>query len=130
MLQITVATAQSQSNNYPLVRTQQNVVVNHKLPSGVVSQSEAVTARFSKNPTDAEIFRAHFFEEPLVPSRDVDSLKENADLVFALATFSQRTNPDDLTAIYAFLKKYPNSRWQGALLANLDRKSVVQGKSV
>lgn len=109
----------AQPNNYPLVRTPKSVAVNRTLPKDILSDDEQITATFSKDPTDEEIFRAHFFAEPLVPGDGKVSSQENTNLVYALASFSQRKSTDDFTAIANFLKNYPESRWQGALLANL-----------
>ncbi|HEX5152710.1 MAG TPA: RHS repeat-associated core domain-containing protein [Parafilimonas sp.] len=109
----------AQESQYAVVRTPQNVVVNKALPKNILSSNEIMPATFSKDPTDEEIFRVHFFEEPLVPMNSSVLTQENADLVYALAAFSQRRNPDDFTSITDFLKAYPQTRWRGALLANL-----------
>ncbi len=113
--------ALSQENQiaYPLVRTPENVQVNYKQPKGILKPDEGLTVTFSKEPTDEEIFRVHFFEEPLVPMEGSYNAEENNGLVLALAAFSQRSNPDDFSAVTRFLKDYPKSRWRGALLANL-----------
>ncbi len=112
-------TVSAQNNQYPLVRTPQVVAVNHTLPEGVLAPEEAVPAKFSKNPTDEEIYRVHFFEEPLVALASVNFTGENNALVVALAAYSQRKNPDDFSSVTRFLNRYPNSRWRGSLLANL-----------
>jgi hypothetical protein len=109
----------SQVSKYPLVHTPENVMVNTTLPKNILSAEEPVTANFSKEPTDAEIFAVHFFEEPLVPANGNYSATENEALVLALANFSQRTSPDDFTPIIGFLNAYPKSRWRGALLADM-----------
>ncbi len=109
----------AQDSKYPLVYTPQNIVANTTIPKGVLSPDEGITVTFSKKPTDEEIFRAHFFEEPLVPMEDTIVKGENIALVYALAGFSQRKNTDDFTKIVTFLKDYPQTRWRGALLANL-----------
>ncbi len=113
---ISQITAQAQ---YTPVRTPQNVTVNRNLPKNILSPEEAMPATFSKEPTDKEIFRVHFFEEPLVPMEGKAFSEENKALVYALVAFSQRKSPDDFTTITKFLKEYPQSRWRGALLANL-----------
>ncbi len=107
------------SINYPLVRSAQVVTVNHQLPSGAIANDAPLIAKFSKEPTDKEIFNAHFFEEPLVPSKGIDSSNENTDLVFALTSFSQRKDLKDFSEIRQFLKSYPESRWKGSLLLNI-----------
>jgi YD repeat-containing protein len=106
-------------NDYPLVRTPQNVSINYQIPKGALASNEPLTAVFSAEPTDEEIFRAHFFEEPLVTMEGSYSAKENQALVYALAVYSQHAVPDDLSAITGFLKEYPQSRWRGALLTDL-----------
>ncbi len=108
--------ADAQTSVHPLVRTPQNVTVQHTLPADVLSPGEAMPANFSKDPTDEEIYRVHFFEEPLIPTNTAAALGENAALVFALAGFSQRKSPDDFSSLLQFLKDYPKSRWRGALL--------------
>ena len=106
------------AEKYPLVLTPE-VSVNKELPKDILPNTEAIPVSFSKTPTDEEIFRVHFFEEPLVPSRGVMSSEENTALVYALAAYSQRTTPDDFSALTQFLYQYPKSRWQGALLASM-----------
>jgi len=109
-----------QNKEYPLVRTPQSVSAQRRLPSNVLPYGAAMPASFSANPTDEEIFRVHFFEEPLVPTKDTAaSSGENTALLYALAAYSQRKDPDDFAAILHFLKSYPNSHWKGSLLANL-----------
>jgi RHS repeat-associated protein len=106
-------------NEYPLIRTASSVTPDYTLPKNALKPDEPLTISFSKEPKDEEIFRAHFFEEPLVPMGGKYSSEENTALVFALASFSQRTNPEDFTALTSFLKTYPNSRWRGAIWADL-----------
>ncbi len=107
------------ADNYALVRTPLDVTVNRTVPKDVLAAVEAMPAKFSTDATDEEIFRVHFFEEPLVPATGTVIKAENAALVNAMAAFSQRTSPDDFTAITNFIKKYPKSRWKGSLLANI-----------
>lgn len=109
----------AQSNDYKLVRTPQNIAANRTLPGGILPSGEAIPANFSTDPTDQEIFRIHFFEEPMVPANISATTGENLALVYALAGFSTRKGPDDFSALLNFLKSYPKSRWRGALLTNL-----------
>lgn len=109
----------SEDAKFPAERTPTDVVVNYKVPDEVLPEGAAISVSFSKEPTDEEIFRVHFFEEPLVPMKGSFSAKENTDLVYALAAFSQRKSADDFSSVTNFLIRYPKSRWQGALLANL-----------
>lgn len=111
--------ASAQKNVYPIVRTPQGITANRTLPQNILAPDAIMPAVFSKEPTDEEIFRVHFFEEPLVPMKGRVVAEENTALVYALAAFSQRKSEDDFTAIIAFLQKYPGSRWRGALLLNL-----------
>lgn len=107
-------------NNFKPIYTPSSVTANRNIPNGALKPGETITVYFSKEPTDAEIYNAHFFEEPLVPlNTGIVSEQENKDLVIALAVFSQRNNEDDFTAITQFLYNYPESRWNGALLVNL-----------
>lgn len=114
-----VLCASAQVNKYSLVRTPQNVTVNRKLPKNILAPDEPVRATFSKEPKDEEIYRIHFFEEPLVPAEGSSSVEENNALIYALAGFSQRTSSDNFRPVTEFLNTYPQSRWRGALLANL-----------
>src|SRR5258705_2458175 len=122
-----------QSDQYPLVRTPRVVTVNRTIPKNVLQAGAIMPARFSKTPTDEEIFRVHFFEEPLVPVTGTGTPGENAALVVALAGFSQRSNADDFSSITNFLKKFPGTRWRGSLLANLGivyRRSGYYGQAM
>ncbi len=107
-----------QQTEYPLVRTPQ-VTVQRTLPGNILAAGAAMPADFSKDPTDEEIFRVHFFEEPLVPLDSPSIAGENAALVYALAAYSQRKNADDFSGLLTFLQAYPRSRWRGSLLASM-----------
>src|SRR5215210_5791702 len=80
----------AQTNNYPRIYTPQNVSVNRTVPKNTIVPGDVIQAKFSKTPTDEEIFRVHFFEEPLVPTESRVSSAENTAFVYALAAFSQR----------------------------------------
>ncbi len=119
-LLVSALSSVGQAPSHPLVRTPQNITANRILPPNILLPGEAMPASFSKEPTDEEIYRVHFFEEPLVPeSNKIAVTGESEALLYALAGFSQRTSPDDFSSVLKFLKDYPESRWQGALLANL-----------
>ncbi len=111
--------ASAQTYDFKPIRTPANVVINQSLPKNTVKSEEIMQVSFSKEPTDEEIFSAHFFEEPLVPIKGKAAPEENSALVYTLAAFSQRKNTDDFEAINQFLKKFPESRWKGALLTNI-----------
>ncbi len=116
VIQLTLA----QTHYYPLVRTAQNVSVQRTLPKGILPPRVAMPASFSKVPTDEEIFRVHFFEEPLIPASKISPVQgESVEFLYALAGYSQRKSPDDFSSLTNFLKDFPNSRWAGSLLASL-----------
>ncbi|MBE7172480.1 MAG: RHS repeat protein [Williamsia sp.] len=122
-----------QTDNYKLVRTPQNVTVNRTLPKDILSAGDAIPASFSTDPADEEIFKIHFFEEPLVPSPVAARPGENQALLYALAGYSQRKSPDDFSALLNFLVSYPDSRWRGSLLADMGlvyRRSGYFSKAV
>ncbi len=103
-----------------LVHTPKNVTVRRTLPPGVLPYGVAMPANFSKQPTDEEIYRVHFFDEPLVPMAGIKGeSEENEKLVYALAGYSQRKSPDDFSSLLNFMNAYPKCRWNGALLLNL-----------
>jgi hypothetical protein len=64
---------------------------------------------FSPNSTPQDIFRAQFFEEPLVPIGADPTPGENAALAAALLAYSERSGPDDLSSFTAFLETHPKS---------------------
>ncbi len=109
----------AQVYDFKPVYTESNISVNRILPKNILAANEIISVHFSKEPTDEEIFKVHFFEEPLIPSVNNALPEENAALIYALASYSQRNNPDDFKSVNQFLQKYPVSRWNGALLANL-----------
>jgi RHS repeat-associated protein len=76
------------------------------------------TPQFSDPPTDNEIFRGHFFAEPLIPA-GTTSPAENKELVQALLAFSHRQSSDDVSAISRFLNEHPSSPWRLSLLTDL-----------
>src|SRR5262245_17538546 len=74
---------------------------------------------FSANPTDAEIFRARVFDEPLVPMPSEVSPQDNAALADAIRRYLRRSENDDTSAIEAFLHESQNSKWRASLLTDL-----------
>ena len=70
-------------------------------------------------PTDADIFRNHVLEMPLVPVGGKTSPSENVALSKALTEFEKITDQDDDSPIRAFLTAFPKSAWRPALLTNL-----------
>ena len=74
---------------------------------------------FSASPTAQEFFRARLFEEPLVPVGAEPTPGENAALAAALIGYSKRSGPDDFSSLTGFLRAYPKSPWNAALLTDL-----------
>jgi len=94
----------------------QEVKVNRTLPK--VAPLKTVL-EFSASPTVEEIFRAHVFEEPLVPVGDKPTAAENSALAGALLRYAKRSGPDDFSALTDFLQQHPQSPWAAALLTDL-----------
>jgi RHS repeat-associated protein len=74
---------------------------------------------FSSSPTVEEIFRAHVFQEPLVPVGPEPAAAENSALAAALQDYARRSGPDDFSALTGFLQAHPQSSWAAALLTDL-----------
>jgi hypothetical protein len=74
---------------------------------------------FSASPTDAEIFRARVFEEPLVSVGGRGSAEEDRALADAILTYLERGGGEDVSVFEAFLKAHPRSAWRAALLVDL-----------
>lgn len=98
----------------PPVLTPTNVTVNRLLPP-----EAARPARSGGDVTAQDIFLRRVLAEPLVPVAGVPSPVENAALLAALDAFAIRSNPDDSSALEAFLTAYPSSPWRVSLLNNL-----------
>lgn len=73
---------------------------------------------FSKNPTNAEIFNARVFEEPLVPTGRT-SAAENRALAAALTELASRGHAEDVEPFVRFTQDFPYSAWSTSLLVNL-----------
>ena len=71
------------------------------------------------NPSAQDLFRAHVFEEPLVPIGEEPTPAENTALTAALNDYSKRTSPDDFSSLTDFINTHPNSPWRAALLTDL-----------
>jgi len=78
------------------VLTPTNVVVNKTAPK---VDPPPATPKFSDRPTDAEIFRARVFAEPLVPIGASTAAEENSALAQALLAFLNRSSNDDVSAV-------------------------------
>src|SRR5437899_896568 len=70
----------------------------------------------SAEPTDAEIFGARVFDEPLVPSDGQPRAAENRALGGALTGYAQRSTYDDCSSLGQFADQFPQSRWTASLL--------------
>jgi hypothetical protein len=97
--------------------------------SGIHSDSHARPAPpyLPPNPSAEQIFRARFFEDPLVPIGVEPMPAENSALVAALDGYSRRAGPDDFSSLTDFLEAYPQSPWKASLLNNLGREYYNTG---
>jgi RHS repeat-associated protein len=75
--------------------------------------------RFSAQPSTDELFRAHVFQEPLVPVGGEPGAAENSALAQGLLGYAKRSGPDDFSGLTDFLKSHPQSPWSAALLTDL-----------
>jgi Peptidase C39 family len=82
---------------------------------------------FSPNLTDAEIFQARLFDEPLIPVGGEVNSQENAALADSMMQYNSRTNRDDFSSLTAFLQNHPVSRWRGSLLLHLGTEYYLHG---
>ncbi len=74
---------------------------------------------FSTPPTDAELFGARPFDEPLVPQPGPRSASEDAALAKAILTLGSTPPGDGLLEFERFIAHYPGTRWKGALLVGM-----------
>ena len=97
--------------------------IREATPAAKRKPTEAATPpaalRFSAEPTDAEIFNARVFDEPLVPSDGQLKPEENRALAGALAGYANRAVADDCSSLAAYTDAFPSSRWTGPLLLHL-----------
>src|ERR1700722_18369910 len=92
------------------------VRVNRTVPAVPLPQPGL---HFSAQPTPDEFYRAHIFQEPLVPVGGESTAAENVDLAAALQAYEKRSGPDDFSALTGFLREHPQSSWSAALLTDL-----------
>lgn len=90
--------------------------VNRQLPK--VTAPPAVPS-FPTEPTDADLFRARVFDEPLVPTGKRTSVAENKALASALLTYLKSGQSEDVTPLARFLESHPQSAWRASVLTNL-----------
>jgi RHS repeat-associated protein len=77
------------------------------------------SVEFPVDPTDADIFRARVFEEPLVPIGGVGSAEENRALAAAISTYLNQGGSEETAPLEAFLATHPDSVWRASLLTDL-----------
>ena len=75
-------------------------------------------SRFASAPSDAEIFGARVFEEPLVPI-GTTSPSENRALAGQLEVYLASGGGERLAPIEQFLAMHPRSAWRASLLGNV-----------
>jgi RHS repeat-associated protein len=79
---------------------------------------EAQKLTFSDPPTDTEILYSGLFPEPLVPAGGSTDPDQNRALGTALLEYSHAADQDQLDPILSFIRRYPKSPWDTALLLN------------
>jgi len=79
----------------------------------------ALRPHFTSVPSDAQIMQTKLFLDPLAPMEGVPLEGENAALGQALETFGTRSMRGDVSALETFVKAFPKSRWNAALLLNI-----------
>jgi RHS repeat-associated protein len=92
------------------------VKVNRTVPSVTPAPARPV---FSAEPTDAEIFRARVFEEPLVPIGGPTNPSENRALAAAISVYLDQGGGEQLDALRQFLASHSTSPWRASLLAGM-----------
>lgn len=92
------------------------VTVNRTVPA--VARAP-LTPVFSARATDAELFRARIFEEPLLPLDGEAVAAENQALVNALRGYLALGGRDAVEPLQRFLSAHPQSRWRASLLMNM-----------
>jgi hypothetical protein len=75
-----------------------------------------------------ELRRSRFFEEPLVPIGAAPTPAENAALAVSLTNYSLRAQAEDFSHLTTFIKDYPHSPWNAALLLNLGLEYFRTGR--
>jgi RHS repeat-associated protein len=108
-------TALAQGQEKKPVPTRPKVTVNRTVP---VVQPPPQLPVFSSAPTDAEIFRARVFEEPLVPL-GTTSPAENAALAQALTAYLKAGRSEDVGPVESFLRSNPRTAWRASVLTDL-----------
>ena len=84
-------------------------------------------AQLSETPSDAELFAAHIFLEPLVPVGGKTSPEANQALASAIKAFLESNDLEQTGPLTSFLERFPRSAWRASLLANLGAIYRVTG---
>lgn len=90
----------------------------------VLAAPTSAQASAAERPSTA--IRAAHFEEPLVPTTASTAAQDQA-LVLALDQYSRRNDPDDFSALDAYLAANPASPWNMAILTNKGLRDLHQG---
>jgi RHS repeat-associated protein len=85
------------------------------------------SVQLSETPSDAELFAAHIFLEPLVPVGSKTSPATNQALASAIKAFLQSSDLEQTGPLTSFLSQFPHSAWRASLLANLGAIYRVTG---
>src|SRR5207249_4248854 len=86
------------------------------------------SAHLHSRDADSFVFsQAHFFEEPLMPSRE-PTTAENETLLASLERFRQRAVRDDFSSLTEFLERDPDSPWSLALETQLGSEYYRVGR--
>jgi RHS repeat-associated protein len=96
--------------------TPPKVTVNRTVPAVRPAPLRPV---FSDTPTDAELFRARIFDEPLVPVGGATTASENAALARSVEAYVDAGGGENASAIVTFLSEHGTSPWRASLLTGL-----------
>ena len=101
------------------------VVVNKTVPA---VSAPPLTPAFSASPTDAELFRARVFPEPLVPVGRTTTAEDNAALARALEAYLGGGGADRTAPLEVYVGRETTSPWRASLQLNLGRSYVRSGR--
>lgn len=88
-------------------------------PSSPPTSQAVPTQSATTTPSEAQIFSARVFDEPLVPINGRADVSEDRALANALGAYTSRTESDDCSSLASFASAHPDSRWTGPLLLQL-----------
>jgi len=101
------------------------VAVNRTVPKVT---APAALPRFSPSPTDAELFRARVFSEPLVPTGGATTPEQNAALARALEAYLEAGASDHTQPLESYVAEQHGSPWRASLLLSLGQVYVRAGR--